>query len=191
MEFLLLGPLEVHSARERLPLGGPRQRALLADLALHAGTVVSMDTLVEDLWSGEPPPTAEAVVQNGIARLRRVLGRETIETRTPGYVLQVEPGAIDAHRFERLVRDARPLPPAERSAALRDALALWRGPPFADLAFESFLQEEIARLDELRLTALEDRLEAEIELGRHDAVVADASALSRPASRLASGFAGS
>ena len=86
-------------------------------------------------------------------------------------------GAIDAHRFERLVRDARPLPPAERSAALRDALALWRGPPFADLAFESFLQDEIARLDELRLTAFEDRLEAEIELGRHDAVIADASAL--------------
>ena len=177
MEFLLLGPLEVHSARERLPLGGPRRRALLADLALHAGTVVSMDTLVEDLWSGEPPPTAEAVVQNGIAHLRRVLGRETIETRAPGYALLVDPGAIDAHRFERLVRDARPLPPAERSAALRDALALWRGPPFADLAFESFLQDEIARLDELRLTALEDRLEAEIELGRHDAVIADASAL--------------
>ena len=171
MEYLLLGPLEVHSARERLPLGGPRQRALLADLALHAGTVVSMDTLLDDLWSGEPPPTAEAVVQNAIARLRRVLGRETIETRAPGYVLHVDPGAIDARRFERLVRDARPLPPAERSAALRDALALWRGPPFADLAFESFLQDEIARLDELRLTALEDRLEAEIELGRHDAVV--------------------
>ena len=178
MEFLLLGPLEVHSARERLPLGGPRQRALLADLALHAGSVVSMDTLLDDLWSGEPPPTAEAVIQNGIARLRRVLGRETIETRTPGYVLQVDPGAIDAHRFERLVRDARPLPPTERSAALRDALALWRGPAFADLAYESFLQEEIARLEELRLTALEDRLEAEIELGRHDAAVSDASALS-------------
>ena len=100
-----------------------------------------------------------------------------IETRPPGYVLHAEPGAIDARRFERLARDAAPLPAAERSAALTDALALWRGPAFADLAFESFLQDEIARLDELRLTALEDRLDAEIELGRHDAAVADASAL--------------
>ena len=189
MEYLLLGPLEVHSAGERLPLGGPRQRALLADLALHAGTVVSMDTLLDDLWTGEPPPTAEAVVQNAVSRLRRVLGRETIETRSPGYVLHADLGAIDARRFERLVRDARPLPPAERSAALRDALALWRGPPFADLAFESFLQDEIARLDELRLTALEDRLEAEIELGRHDAVVPESSG-SRASTRRASGSAG-
>ena len=116
-------------------------------------------------------------MQNAVSRLRKALGREAIETRPPGYVLRVDPGAIDARRFERLVHEARPLPPAERSAALRDALGLWRGPAFADLAFESFLQDEIARLDELRLTALEDRLEAEIELGRHDEVIADAAAL--------------
>ena len=177
MEFLLLGPLEVRAARERLPLGGPRQRAVLADLLLHAGSVVSMDGLIDDLWGAEPPPTAEAVVQNAVSRLRKELGRELIETRPPGYVLRVDPGAIDARRFERLVHDARPLPPAERSAALRDALALWRGPAFADLAFETFLQDEIARLDELRLTALEDRIEAEIELGQHDDVIADAAAL--------------
>ena len=177
MEFLLLGPLEVRSARERLPLGGPRQRTVLADLLLHAGSVVSKDGLIDDLWGAEPPPTAEAVVQNAVSRLRKSLGPDLIETRPPGYVLRVDPGAIDARRFERLVGDARPLPPAERSAALRDALALWRGPAFADLAFESFLQDEIARLEELRLTALEDRIEAEIELGHHDDVIADAASL--------------
>lgn len=177
MEFLLLGPLEVRAGEQRIPLGGPRQRALLADLLLHAGSVVSVDTLLEDLWAGKPPPTAEAVVQNAVSRLRQAIGREAIETHPPGYLLRAEPGAIDAHRFERLVEEARPLPPAERSAALRDALALWRGSPFADLAYESFLQAEIARLDELRLTALEDRLEAEVALGRHDDAIADASSL--------------
>jgi DNA-binding SARP family transcriptional activator/tetratricopeptide (TPR) repeat protein len=177
VEFLLLGPLEARAGRERLPLGGPRQRAALAELLLHAGSVVSMDTLIDDLWGSEPPPTAEAVVQNAVSRLRKALGRDLIETRPPGYVLRIDPGGIDARRFERLVHDARPLPPAERSAALHDALALWRGPAFADLAFETFLQEEIARLDELRLTALEDRIEAEVELGHHDGVIPDAAAL--------------
>jgi DNA-binding SARP family transcriptional activator/tetratricopeptide (TPR) repeat protein len=177
VEFLVLGPLEVRSARESLPLGGPRLRAVLADLVLHAGSVVPMDTLIDDLWGAESPPTAEAVVQNAVMKLRKTLGRDVIETRPPGYMLAVDPGAIDSRRFERLVRDARPLPPAERSAALRDALALWRGSAFSDLSFESFLQEEIARLDELRLAALEERLEAELELGRHDAVVPEASVL--------------
>jgi DNA-binding SARP family transcriptional activator/tetratricopeptide (TPR) repeat protein len=177
VEFLVLGPLEVRAARERLPLGGPRQRAVLADLLLHVGSVVSTDTLIDDLWGPEQPATAEAVVQNAVSRLRKTLGRELIETRPPGYVLRVDPGAIDAHRFERLIGEARPLPAAERSAALRDALALWRGPAFADLAYETFLQGEIARLDELRLTTLEDRIEAEIELGRHDEVIADAASL--------------
>ena len=150
---------------------------MLADLVLHAGSVVSRDTLIDDLWAGRPPPTADAVVQNAVSRLRHALGKEAIETRAGGYSLRAEPGVIDARRFERLVHDARPLPPAERSAALRDALALWRGSPFADLSYESFLQGEIARLDELRLTALEDRIEAEIELGAHDDVIPDAARL--------------
>ncbi len=177
LEFLVLGPLEARAGRERIPLGGPRQRAVLADLLLHAGSVVSTDILIDDLWAGAPPPTAEAIVQNAVSRLRRLLGKAAIETRAPGYVLRVEPGAIDARRFERLVHEARPLPPAERSAGLRDALGLWRGSPFADLGFESFLQAEVARLDELRLTALEDRIEAEIELGRQDDVIPDAAPL--------------
>jgi DNA-binding SARP family transcriptional activator/tetratricopeptide (TPR) repeat protein len=177
VEFLVLGPLEARVAGKRISLGGPRQRAVLADLVLHAGSVVSTDTLIDDLWAGAPPPTARAVVQNAVSRLRDLVGERAIETQAPGYVLRAEPGAIDGRRFERLVHDARPLPPAERSAALRDALALWRGPPFADLSYESFLQGEIARLDELRLTALEDRIEAEIELGGHDDVIPDAARL--------------
>ena len=175
--FLVLGPLEVRAGERSISLGGPRQRAVLADLVLHAGSVVSRDTLIDDLWAGRPPPTAEAVVQNAVSRLRRALGKAAIETRAGGYSLRAEPGVVDARRFERLVHDARPLPPAERSAALRDALALWRGSPFADLSYESFLQGEIARLDELRLTALEDRIEAEIELGAHDDVIPDAARL--------------
>ena len=175
--FLVLGPLEVRAGERSISLGGPRQRAVLADLVLHAGSVVSRDTLIDDLWAGRAPPTAEAVVQNAVSRLRHALGKEAIETRAGGYSLRAEPGVVDARRFERLVHDARPLPPAERSAALRDALALWRGSPFADLSYESFLQGEIARLDELRLTALEDRVEAEIELGGHDDVIPDAARL--------------
>ena len=175
--FLVLGPLEVRAGERSIALGGPRQRAVLADLVLHAGSVVSKDTLIEDLWAGRPPPTADAVVQNAVSRLRHALGKEAIETRAGGYSLRAEPGVVDARRFERLVHDARPLPPAERSAALRDALALWRGSPFADLSYESFLQGEITRLDELRLTALEDRIEAEIELGAHGEVIPDAARL--------------
>jgi len=177
LEFLLLGPLEARVGAKRVSLGGPRQRAVLADLLVHAGSVVSTDALIDDLWAESPPSSARAVVQNAVSRLRDVLGKEVIETQTAGYVLHAGPGEIDAGRFERLVHDARPLPPAERSAALRDALALWRGSPFADLSYESFLQGEIARLDELRLTALEDRIEAEIELGAHDEVIPDAARL--------------
>lgn len=175
--FLVLGPLEVRAGEKSISLGGPRQRAVLADLVLHAGWVVSRDALIDDLWAGRPPPTADAVVQNAVSRLRHALGKEAIETRAGGYSLRAEPGVVDARRFERLVHDARPLPPAERSSALRDALSLWRGSPFADLSYETFLQGEIARLDELRLTALEDRIEAEIELGAHDDVIPDAARL--------------
>ena len=96
MEFLLLGPIEARTGGVSLPLGGPRQRAVLADLLLHAGSVVSMDTLIDDLWGADPPATADAVVQNAVSRLRKALGEKLIETRAPGYLLRVDPGAIDA-----------------------------------------------------------------------------------------------
>ena len=172
VDFLVLGPLEVRVGREPVALGGPRPRAVLSDLIVHAPSVVATDRLIDDLWV-DPPASAEAIVQNAVARLRKSLGPAVIETVAPGYRLTVDPGRIDARRFERLVRDARPLPARERADALRDALALWRGPVFMDLAFEPFLHVEIARLEELRLAALEDRLEAEIELGLHDAAVAE------------------
>ena len=177
MEFLVLGPLEVRAGRELRGLGGPRPRAVLAELLVHVGSVVSTASMIDDLWGAQSPPSAEAIVQNAISRLRESLGRSTIETVPSGYVLAIDPGRIDAQRFERLVREARPLPPGERAVALRSALALWRGPAYTDLAFEGFLQGEIARLDELRLTALEDRLEAELELGLHDRAEAELAAL--------------
>ena len=184
MEFLVLGPFEVKSGGEPLSLGGPKPRAVLAELIVHLGSVVSADRLIDDLWGVAPPATADAVVQNAVSRLRKAIGASTIETVAPGYALRIDAGAVDAYRFERLVRDAMPLPALERSEALRDALALWRGPAYMDLAFESFLQSSISRLEELRLTALEDRLGAEIELGRHDAAIPELDALaSREPSR--------
>jgi DNA-binding SARP family transcriptional activator len=177
MDFRLLGPLEVRAEGRALPLGGPKQRAVLAMLLLHPGEVVSTDRLIDELWGERPPKTVDAYIQNCISRLRTALGREVIETRRPGYVLHADPSSIDAVRFERAVEAARALEPPERAAALREALGLWRGTPLADLTFEAFAQSEIARLEELRLAALEERLEAELELGRHAEVLAELTAL--------------
>ena len=177
MDFRLLGPLEVRSRGRALPLGGPKQRAVLAMLLLQAGEVVSTDRLIDELWGERPPKTVDAYIQNCISRLRGVLGRELIETRRPGYLLQVDETSIDAVRFERALEAARALEPPERAAAVREALGMWRGAPLADLAFEAFAQTEIARLEELRLAALEERLDAELELGRHAEVLAELTAL--------------
>jgi DNA-binding SARP family transcriptional activator len=177
MDFQLLGPLEVRSQGRALPLGGPKQRAVLAMLLLQPGEVVSTDRLIDELWGERPPKTVDAYIQNCISRLRGALGRDVIETRRPGYVLRADPSSIDAVRFERAVEAARTLDPPERAQALREALGLWRGAPLADLAFEAFAQGEIGRLEELRLGALEERLEAELELGRHADVLAELTAL--------------
>jgi DNA-binding SARP family transcriptional activator len=177
MDFRLLGPLEVRSQGRALPLGGPKQRAVLAMLLLQPGEVVSTDRLIDELWGERPPKTVEAYIQNCIHRLRVVLGRDAIETRRPGYVLRADEDSIDAVEFERAVTAARALEPAERAAALREALGLWRGAPLADLAFEAFARGEIERLEELRVTALEERLEAELELGRHAEVLPELIAL--------------
>jgi DNA-binding SARP family transcriptional activator len=177
MDFRLLGPLEVRSEGQALPLGGPKQRAVLAMLLLQRGEVVSTDRLIDELWGERPPKTVDAYIQNCISRLRGVLGREVIETRRPGYVLRVEDSDVDALRFEQALEAARELDPPERAAALREALGLWRGAPLADLAFEEFAQSEIARLEELRLSALEVRIEAELELGRQDELLPELTAL--------------
>jgi DNA-binding SARP family transcriptional activator len=174
VEVRLLGPLEVGVSGRRLELRRQKQRALLALLALRAGEVVSTDRLVEELWGGEPPKAAVGSLQNLVSELRKTLAPELIVTRPPGYVLDLDRDSVDAHRFERLARAAQEAgPAAERAAGLRDALALWRGPPLADLAFESFAQAEIARLEELRAATREALFAAELDLGRHGPLVAE------------------
>ena len=181
LEFRLLGPLEVLDGDRPVRLGGPKQRAALAILLLSANRVVSVERLADDLYAGAPPVTAVTQVQRQVSELRKTLGAEAIETRSPGYVLHVEPGGLDLDRFERATHDAAQALEAADAQTAADALAralgLWRGAPLADLAYESFAQTAIARLEEIRLAALEQRFEAELALGRHVAVIAELEAL--------------
>jgi DNA-binding SARP family transcriptional activator len=177
IEFRILGPLDAVADGDSLPLGGAKQRAVLALLLLEAGRVVSTDRLIDALWSGEPPATATASLQNFVSQLRKVLGPETIETRPPGYVMRVEAGQLDLATVRRLVDEARASDPLRRVRLLGDALELWRGEPLAELAYEPFAQGEIARLAELRLALEEERAEAELALGRHGELVSDLEAL--------------
>jgi DNA-binding SARP family transcriptional activator len=167
LEFRILGPLEVVDGEEVLHLGGQKQRALLALLLLDANRVVSTDRIVDALWGEQPPRTAATSLQNFVSQLRKLLGSERLVTKPPGYELRLASEQLDLERFRRLVDEARGEPPEERSERLRRALALWRGPPLADLGFESFAQSEIVRLQELRLAVVEDRVEADLEAGRH------------------------
>jgi predicted ATPase/DNA-binding SARP family transcriptional activator len=175
--FRVLGPLEVEGGAGPLRLGGRKQRALLGLLLLHAGEVVSGERLVDELWGERPPATAATSLRNLVTQLRRLLGGETIVTRPPGYLLEVEPEQIDLPRFERLLAEARKAEPREQARLLREALALWRGPPLGGLAYERFAQDEIRRLEELRLEALEERLEAELALGQGVELVPELEAL--------------
>ena len=177
LEFRLLGPLEIVADGEALALPGQKQRALVALLLLHAGEVVAVDRLVDELWGEQPPRTATTSLQNLVAQTRKLLGPELLVTRPPGYALLVDGDQIDVGRFERLVREARGDTPERRVSVLSDALALWRGPPFADFTFESFAQTEIRRLEELRLDALEERIGAELDLGLGVEVVAELESL--------------
>ena len=173
MEFRILGPLEVRDGAGVAPLPRRRERALLAALLLRPGEVVSTDRLVEAIWGEEPPRTVVGSLQNAVSELRKALGADAVATRSPGYVLVVDPETIDAVRFERAVQRAAGLPAAERAEALGAALALWRGPALADLADEAFAHTEAARLDELRLAATEERVDADLELGRGADLVAE------------------
>jgi DNA-binding SARP family transcriptional activator/class 3 adenylate cyclase len=171
MDVLLLGPIEARLAGRPVALGAKKQRALLALLALDANAPVSSDRLVESLWGERPPPTAHKMVQLYVSQLRRALthhgdGAEIV-TRGRGYELQLGVGEVDALRFARLVAEGAP----------RQALALWRGPPLADVAVEPFAAAEIRRLEELRLSALELAIERDLEAGRHRAVIGEPEAL--------------
>jgi DNA-binding SARP family transcriptional activator/streptogramin lyase len=167
--------------QQALPLGSPKQRALLGLFLVHANEAIPRERLIEELWGETAPKTVKAVLNVYLSRLRRLLadgsGEQLLVTHAAGYVLSVRPEGLDALRFETLLeRGRRELASGEAeraSASLHDALALWRGPALAELAFEAFAQAEIARLDELRLTGVEARVEADLALGRHDSLVAE------------------
>jgi DNA-binding SARP family transcriptional activator len=163
MDFRVLGPLEVWRDGIKVPLGKPRERAVLALLLLSANEVVPREELIDRLWGDEPPPTAKAALHNAVSALRGVLGEEAIETVGAGYRMQVQPHELDALRFETLVADARGAAAEVRRERLREALAEWRGHPLSEYAFA---EAEIVRLEELHLVALEERIDAELELGR-------------------------
>jgi predicted ATPase/DNA-binding SARP family transcriptional activator len=177
VEFRLLGPLEAGEQDHPIALGGGKQRSLFAYLLLHANEVVSTERLIDELWGESPPATVNKSVQVYVSRLRKQLGDGRLVTRAPGYMLRLDPSESDLGRFERLMVEAGRAGPAAAAEQLREALALWRGPPLADLAYEPFLQSEIARLSELRLNALEQRIEADLASGRHAELVAELEAL--------------
>lgn len=193
MDFRVLGPFGVYDDEGReVGLGGRQQRIVLAMLLLHRNEVVSLDRLIDAVWDERAPANAVKNVQIQVSRLRKALeadagrrrgesGTGVLRTRAGGYVLEVAPDEVDVDRFGRLVEEGRRAlatgSPEDASTKLAEALALWCGPPLADFAYDSFAQAEIGRLDELRLSAVEERLEAELALGRHEDVTAELQAL--------------
>jgi basic membrane lipoprotein Med (substrate-binding protein (PBP1-ABC) superfamily)/DNA-binding SARP family transcriptional activator len=184
VDYRLLGPLEVVDDGRRVVLGGARQQALLTLLLLRRNQVVATEAIVEELWAGEQPRTAHQIVRVYVSQLRKALEPDRgddepriLLTHGAGYMLRTEPDEVDLDRLDALRADARRLVAdgraAEAAAVLREALALWRGPPLHDVAYESFAQHEVTRLEELRLVTLEDRFEAELAAGDDAAVVAD------------------
>ncbi len=184
MDYRILGPLDVCDGDRNVELGGDKQRALLAILLLHANEVVSADRLIDDLWGEHPPPTALKTVQAYVSRLRKTLDRAGTPSGTPrgalltrghGYLLRVESGELDVDRFRGLVEQGRQAlaagEPELAARRLREALSLWRGPPLGEFSYDAFAAPAVAQLEELQLGALEDRIDADLALGRqHDVV---------------------
>ncbi len=184
LDFRILGPLEVADDDRPVRLGGPKQRATLAILLLNANRVVSVERLADDLYAGAAPVTAVAQVQRQISELRRALGSaDSVMTQAPGYLLPVSPEQLDLSRFEaRAEAGSRALARGEAQHAsdlCRQALASWRGAPLADFTYETFAGIAIGRLEEIRLATLEQRIEADLALGRHVALVAELEQLVR------------
>jgi DNA-binding SARP family transcriptional activator len=177
MYFRILGPLEVRRDDRPVSIAGAKERALLAILLLHANEPVFTDRLVDQLWGEEAPATARKSLQVRVAALRRALGEGVLVTRGASYVLDIEPDQLDLHRFERLFSEAKDMlddgDGAAAAATLREALELWRGPPLADFGYEPFAEPAIARLEELRLAAIELRIEAELAAGLHGQLVGE------------------
>ena len=181
MEYRILGPLEVVGDGRPVVLNAPKPRALLLCLLLRANEAVSADALIDAVWGEQPPSSAAKLVQVYVSQLRRALGEEAIETRPPGYLMALEPEQLDAARFERLLAGGRQAMaaanPALAASLLRRALALWRGRPLEDAGHADFAIVEVGRLDELRLACVEERMDAELALGRHEEVLAELTAL--------------
>jgi DNA-binding SARP family transcriptional activator/tRNA A-37 threonylcarbamoyl transferase component Bud32 len=180
MQFLILGPLEVSDDGAKLALGGPKQRAVLAHLILRANHVVPADLLIDGLWGEEPPESARNTLQTYVYRLRKVLGEDRLEGRDGGYVLAAADAEVDAERFQALVKQGKAQAasdPAAAAATLSEALSLWRGDALADVTEEPSLRGEAARLEELRLSATEHRVSAEIAMGGHSTVVPELESL--------------
>jgi YVTN family beta-propeller protein len=183
VRFDVLGPFQVVEGGRALSIGSYKQRALLAILLLERNRVVSRDRLIDLLWGERPPPSAPNSIHIYVSNLRKVLGDERLSRRDHGYILVLESDHLDLGRFERLLAEGRQALIAGEAARaaeiLREALAIWRGSPLEDFASESFAQTEIARLEELRLAALEERIEADLALGRHAELVPELEALVR------------
>jgi SARP family transcriptional regulator, regulator of embCAB operon len=180
MDVRLLGPFEVYDGRAPLRLGPRQQRALLARLLIDANRTVPVDRLIDDLWGDDVPASAVKMIHIHVSGLRKVLPAGMLVTRSPGYAVQIEPEAIDLVRFDRLRAHGRAAlahgAVAEAAAHLRDALALWRGPALAE--FDApFAEIEAARQEELRLACLADRIDAELALGEHAALIGELTAL--------------
>jgi len=173
VDFRILGPLEVWDRGRTIELARRKQRALLVFLLLRAGETVSTDALIEALWGEEAPRTARASLQNTVAQLRRLLGPGVVASDPGGYRLEVVSEQLDLGRFERLTAEARSGVAAERGERLREALGLWRGPPLAELVYEPFVAQEVARLEELRTAAYEDLIDAELARGGGGDLVAE------------------
>ncbi len=178
LEFRILGPLEVRLNGAPVRVGGPKQRALLAVLLCNANRVVSRDQLIDELLSDQPTGSAEHVLHVQVSRLRKALAdgdpQSRLLARPPGYLLRVEDGELDLHTFEQRVADGRHAlehgDPGRAAVLLSEAESLWRGRPLADLEFEPFARFEVQRLEACRLAVVEDRIEAELALGRHAAL---------------------
>jgi len=191
LEFRLLGRVEAYRDGQPVETGGPKQRAVLASLLLRVGRVVSVEQLIDDLWSDRPPARAAATVQVFVSQLRRALEPErargaaarVLVTASPGYLLDVEPAAVDAHAFTELVARGREAlaggDPGRAAELLLRAEAMPRGPVMADVPATPFVEAAAARLTELRLGAVEDRIDAELALGRHAALVAELEQMAR------------
>jgi DNA-binding SARP family transcriptional activator len=180
MEFRILGPLEVADEDRLVPLGGPKQRTLLALLLLTPNRPVSVDRLIDAVWSGDPPAGASNALQYHVSQLRKVLGDgAALVTQGPGYAIRLDSGQLDLLRFEHLVAEAEVADAAHARQLLAEALALWRGEALAELADDAPSKADVQRIEAARLAALERRVDADLALGRHAQLVPELEGLLR------------